>query len=147
MKVSYWVVAVHFIAAGLVYAADPVYSSWLSDKAVSGYDTVSFFSVSGPVKGLSEFSTSYMGKTWLFASRANLDLFKADPEKYAPQYGGYCAWAAARDSLAPGDPKYWKIVDGKLYLNYSKKVQSDWEKDIPGFITKANQNWPNLLKE
>jgi len=136
-----------FVATGVVYAADPIYSSFLSNKAVSGYDAVSFFSEAGPVKGRSDYSFEYQGKTWLFVSRANLDLFTAAPEKYAPQFGGYCAWAAAQNNLAPGDPKYWKIIDGKLYLNYSKKVQSDWEKDIPGFIAKASQNWPNLLKE
>jgi len=136
-----------FCAAGISRAADPVYSSFLSNKAVGGYDAVSFFSETGPVKGSADFSFEYNGKTWLFANSGNLELFISAPEKYAPQYGGYCAWAAAQDDLAPGDPKYWKIIDGKLYLNYSKKVQSDWEKDIPGFIAKANQNWPELLKK
>jgi len=134
-------------AAGVSKAADPVYTSFLSNKAVGGYDAVSFFSETGPVKGSAEFTFEYNGKTWLFTNSANRDLFKAAPDKYAPQYGGYCAWAAAQDNLAPGDPKYWKIIDGKLYLNYSKKVQVDWEKDIPGFITKADQNWPGLLNE
>ncbi len=135
------------LVAGGAEAAKPVYTSWLSKQAVGGYDTVSYFSDTGPVKGEKDFSFDYNGVTWLFSNVENLELFKADPAKYAPQYGGYCAWAASQNNLAPGDPSYWKIVDGKLYLNYSAKVQSDWEKDIPGFIRKADQNWPELLKK
>jgi hypothetical protein len=73
-------------------------------------------------------------------------MFAAEPEKYTPQYGGYCAWAVAQGTTAGIDPEAWKIVDGKLYLNYSEQVQKDWEQDIPGFITQADANWPQLLK-
>ncbi|MDD1784292.1 YHS domain-containing protein [Enterovibrio sp. ZSDZ35] len=124
-----------------VYAADDVYTGFFSNKAVSGYDTVSFFD-GAPVKGKSAFKTKYQGADWLFASQENLDKFLADPEQFAPQYGGYCAWAIAeKDDLAPGDPKYWKIVDDKLYLNYDQSIQNKWEKNIPGFIDLGNSNW------
>jgi len=145
LKTLKWFISI-ILAAGAVEAAKPVYTSWLSKQAVGGYDAVSYFSESGPVKGSKDIALEYNGVTWLFSSQANLELFKADPTKYAPQYGGYCAWAAAQNDLAPGDPVYWKIIDGKLYLNYSAKVQSDWEKDIPGFIKKAEINWPGLLE-
>ena len=73
------------------------------------------------------------------------DLFAADPEKYAPQYGGYCAWAVSQGYTASTDPEAWKIVDGKLYLNYSKSVQQTWEQDIPGNIAAGDGNWPKVL--
>ncbi|MEL6737481.1 MAG: YHS domain-containing (seleno)protein [Pseudomonadota bacterium] len=111
--------------------------------ALSGYDSVSYFQGDGvPVKGSARFSVDYNGAEWHFASQANADAFKADPEAYAPQYGGHCAWAlGANGRLAPGDPKVYKIVDGKLYLNFNKAVQGRWLKDISGFITKASVAW------
>lgn len=83
-----------------------------------------------------------MGATFRFASAANRDAFIADPEAYAPQYGGYCAWAAAQGYHAKGDARFWKIVDGKLYLNYDASVQRTWEADLADFIAAADQNWP-----
>ncbi|MEO0698491.1 MAG: YHS domain-containing (seleno)protein [Pseudomonadota bacterium] len=114
--------------------------------ALSGYDSVSYFQGDGvPVKGDARFSVEYNGAQWHFASQANADAFKADPEAYAPQYGGHCAWAlGANGRLAPGDPKVYKIVDGKLYLNFNKAVQNRWFKDISGFITKANVAWIDI---
>ena len=114
--------------------------------ALSGYDSVSYFQGDGvPVKGSARFSVDYNGAEWHFASQANADAFKADPEAYAPQYGGHCAWAlGANGRLAPGDPKVYKIVDGKLYLNFNKAVQNRWLKDISGFITKANVAWIDI---
>ncbi|MEM9311176.1 MAG: YHS domain-containing (seleno)protein [Pseudomonadota bacterium] len=111
--------------------------------AVGGYDTVSYFQGNGvPIKGDARFVVNYDGAQWHFASQANADAFKADPGAYAPQYGGHCAWAlGANGRLAPGDPKVYKIVDGKLYLNFNKQVQAMWLKDIAGFITKANLAW------
>jgi len=143
-----WLVLTMMMVCGVgaAEAGNLVYTAWLSKTAVGGYDTVSFFREGGPVKGQKEHAFEYQGAVWLFASRENLDEFRADPARYAPQYGGHCAWAAAQNELAPGDPKYWSIIDGKLYLNYSRKVQVDWEKDIPGFIQKANQFWPELSK-
>ena len=123
-----------------------IYTGAFSDVAVEGYDPVAYFSEGKPVKGSSEFSTEYMGAQFRFANADNLATFKADPAKYAPQYGGYCAWAVAEGKTAKGDADYWSIVDGKLYLNYNKKVQETWDKDRPGYISRAEDNWPNVLK-
>ena len=125
-------------------AIDPVYSNWRG-LAIAGYDPVAYFTDGRPVEGSSEFTTQWKGATWRFASAAHRDAFVADPAKYEPQYGGYCAWAVANDDTASIDPQAWKIVDGKLYLNYSKEIQAKWEKDIPGLVARANANWPKLL--
>src|SRR5262245_18750808 len=98
MKLIKWFAIIMLLAGG-VDAANPVYTSWLNKNAVGGYDTVSFFSESGPVKGYKAIAFEYNGVTWLFATPANRDLFVADPVKYAPQYGGYCAWAVSQDKL------------------------------------------------
>lgn len=125
-----------------VFADDEIYTGFFSNNAVGGYDTVSFFSQNGPIEGKSQYKTTYKGTTWLFSSAENLAKFTANPAKYAPQYGGYCAWAiGAKNDLAPGKPKYWTIIDGKLYLNYSDSVQKDWLQDAPGFIAKGDKNW------
>ena len=123
----------------------PVYTATKGDTlAVSGYDVVSYFdNADGPVEGSQDFTVRYEGFDYRFSSEENAQSFIADPAKYAPQYGGNCAWAiGANDALAPGDPEVYKIVDGKLYLNFSKSVQENWEKDIPGFIEKADVNYP-----
>ncbi len=88
-----------------------------------------------------------MSTTWQFKSQEHLDIFKADPERYAPQYGGYCAWAVARNKLIRVNPELWAIVDGKLYLNYSKKVQRDWEANRQKDIELAGEYWPGLRVE
>lgn len=126
---------------------DPVYTGRFSDVAVQGYDPVAYFTVGEPTKGSKDFSTTYQDAEFRFVSQENLDTFLAEPEAYAPQYGGYCAWAVAQGYTAKGDARRWSIVDGKLYLNYNKKVQSDWEADIPGFIESADTNWPVVLAE
>lgn len=139
--------SVLFLGATSAFAGeDPVYTSWTNNRAVSGYDTVAFFSEGRAVKGKKAFKTEYMGAEWRFASQENLELFTSNPEKYAPQYGGYCAWAAARGYTASGDPEQWKIVDDKLYLNYDAKVKAKWEKDIPGFIASADKVFPTLIE-
>ena len=96
--------------------------------------------------GKRAFSHKWKGATWYFASGKNRDLFRAEPEKYAPQYGGYCAYAVSQGYIASIVPEAWKIVDGKLYLNFSLGVQQTWEQDIPGYIKSADQKWPSLLK-
>ena len=123
-----------------------VHTGTFSNLAVGGYDAVSYFS-GVPAKGQRAFSTEYMGAVWQFSNEANLAKFKADPEAYAPQYGGYCAWAVSQGYTAKGDPRFWAVHDGKLYLNFNKQVQTDWDKDRRGFITKANANWPDVLKD
>jgi len=127
-------------------AKDPVYTGLFSSVAVSGYDPVAYFREGKPVEGSSEFETEYEGYTYRFSNQANLDDFVADPAAFAPQYGGYCAWAVSQGYTASADPDNWTIVDGKLYLNYNDDVQSTWETDIPGFIEKADTNWPSVLQ-
>lgn len=130
------------------FAASPeVYTGLLSNLAVGGYDPVAYFDAGAPAKGSKEFSFNYNGATWRFASAENLEKFKANPSAYAPQYGGYCAWAVSQNYTAPGNPENWSVRGGKLYLNYDDKVQSDWLKDPDGFIAKADVNWPAVLSK
>lgn len=112
--------------------------------AIKGYDTVAYFDQSQPVKGSPKFAYTWNGAKWFFASAAHRDAFAKDPDHYAPQYGGYCAFGASQGHAVPVDPEAWKIVDGKLYLNYNKDIQKEWFKDIPGHINEANENWPKL---
>jgi YHS domain-containing protein len=124
-----------------------IYTGWLNSSAVGGYDPVAYFAEGKPVEGKSSITHQWKGATWRFSSEKNRDLFKAEPAKYAPQYGGYCAWAVSQGYTAKGDPNYWKVVDGRLYLNYDASVQKNWEKDIPGHIGNANRNWPKVLEK
>ncbi len=112
--------------------------------AVDGYDPVAYFTDSMPVKGTEHITLDWQGATWHFSSEANRDLFKANPEKYAPQYGGYCAYGVANGYKVKIEPEAWAIVEGKLYLNYNLKVQEDWNTDRAGFIEKADAQWPSL---
>ncbi len=114
--------------------------------AVAGYDPVAYFTQNKPVKGDASISLNHGGAQWHFSSAANRDAFKADPDKYAPQFGGYCAYAVSQGYTAKGEPEIWKIVDGKLYLNFSRGVQKTWQRDIPGYIVSAKANWPSVLK-
>lgn len=127
----------------------PIYTKNAGENlALSGYDAVSYFTGDAPVEGSTDFTVRYQGYDYHFATAENAAEFQADPAKYAPQYGGYCAWAiGANDALAPGDPNVYKIVDGKLYLNFSEGVAERWNKDIPGFIASANVNYPTHSPE
>lgn len=125
-------------------AKDAVYQS-LFGTAIDGTDPVAYFTMGKPVKGSSDFAHDWNGATFHFATAENRDAFAANPEKYAPQYGGYCAWAVSQGYTASTDPEAWTIVDGKLYLNYNKSVQSTWEQDIPGNIAAGDGNWPKVL--
>ena len=128
-------------------AKDPlVYTGTFSSSAVGGYDPVAYFTEHKPVKGDSKISTEYKGAKWYFTSVENRDKFIASPEQYAPQYGGYCAWAVSQGYTASGDPMTWKIVNNKLYLNYDASVQKKWEASIPEFIQKADANWPKVTQ-
>ena len=111
--------------------------------ALSGYDAVSYFTADAPVEGSAQYTVKYEGYDYQFASAENAATFQEDPAKYAPAYGGYCAWAiGANDALAPGDPEVYKIVDGKLYLNFNESVAERWNADIPGFIEAGDVNYP-----
>jgi YHS domain-containing protein len=116
------------------------------DGAIRGHDPVAYFEQKGPVKGSKQFSHSWNGATWHFASAENRDRFAAVPEKYAPRYGGYCAYAVSQGYTADIDPAAWSIVDGRLYLNYSLRIRERWTRDIPGHIRKADANWPAVLQ-
>ncbi|MEL8056163.1 MAG: YHS domain-containing (seleno)protein [Pseudomonadota bacterium] len=125
---------------------DPIQTGRFSNTALQGYDTVAYFTDGAPKKGSKEFSTDYKGAEFRFSSAENLALFTADPAEYAPQYGGYCAWAVSQGNTAPGDAERWAIVDGKLYLNYNKSIQKKWDADRAGFIEKADTEWPTVLQ-
>jgi YHS domain-containing protein len=113
--------------------------------AIRGADPVAYFTEGAAVMGSSEYEYEWMGATWRFSSPQNLALFVADPEAYTPEYGGYCAKAVSEGNLASVDPEAWRIVDGKLYLNYSFDVQQQWLADVPGNIAKADALWPDVL--
>ncbi len=142
-----WVILILFALPQQALAdEDPIYTSFFSDTAVSGYDTVAYHTEGKAVEGNDKFSTEWMDADWYFVSAANRDLFVANPEKYAPQYGGYCAYAVAMGSIASTDPEQWAVVDGKLYLNYSSSVQRQWSENQANFITDADGNWPSVLR-
>jgi len=113
--------------------------------AIEGYDAISYISEGRPLQGSTRFETRWNGAVWRFTSAAHRDTFLADPARYAPQFGGYCAYAVSQGHTANGDPLVWKVVDGRLYLNYSTSVQRTWEKDVPGYIAEARANWPGVL--
>ncbi len=110
--------------------------------AVHGYDVVAYFTEGKPVPGNDSYTAQHGGATYRFASAGHRDAFAANPAKYAPQYGGYCAFGTAMGRKFDGDPQAWAIVDDKLYLNLNKDVQSRWKGNVPGFIKGAENNWP-----
>ena len=141
------------LLSSVAFAASPIntLSGGLFDRqtgtAIRGYDSVAYFVDNKSVKGKEEFSTDWNGAKWLFFSKANLDLFKANPEKYAPQYGGYCAYGVAVDNLVSIEPDKFTIINGKLYLNYDADVQSTWRKSPEKYITEADKKFNTLLKK
>jgi YHS domain-containing protein len=150
---SLLVAAALAVAAAGAWAAPPVNtfkpgsSEQRTDTAIQGYDTVAYFTDGKAVRGEAAHATEWMGARWLFASQAHLDLFNAHPERYAPQYGGYCAFGAAQGYLVKIEPDQWRIVDGKLYLNYDAAVQAKWVQDIPGYVQRADAKFPALLQK
>ena len=112
--------------------------------AVHGYDVVAYFKEGKPVQGDAKFALTHKEATYRFSSQENLDTFKANPAKYEPAYGGFCAYGVSVGAKFDGDPRYWKIVDGKLYLNVNKDVQKKWLEDVPGNNKKADINWPQI---
>ncbi len=141
------------LAAGLLIASTmawagnaPVYTGLLSNAGAGGYDVVSYFEQQQAVPGSSNLTSEYQGATWRFSSAEHLARFEANPERYAPAYGGYCAWAVSQGYLAKGDPRHWTIVDDRLYLNFSQSVQDTWLQDTEGFIQQAERNWPGVLE-
>lgn len=126
-------------------APKPPINTPSGNLALRGYDAVAYFVDNQAVRGLPRFEISWNGARWRFASAEHRDVFMKHPEQYAPQFGGYCAWAVSQGYTADGDPEAWKIVDNKLYVNYSKRVQRKWEQNIPEHVKAGQANWPAVL--
>ena len=143
------ILAVPPIAALLAHATAATASTVFAENriAIRGADPVAYHTLGRPVVGRAEFSQVWRGATWRFASAGNRDRFAAAPERYAPAFGGFCAWAVAQGYTAPIDPAAWRIVEGRLYLNCDRAVQRRWERDIAGFIRRADANWPRLERQ
>lgn len=125
-------------------AAEPIHAK--DGLAVSGYDAVAYFTEGRARRGSPEFEHAWSGVTWRFSSAAHRDAFAAEPARYAPQYGGYCAWAVSKDYTYAADPEAWAVVGGKLYLNYDRAVQERWRADADA-IARADRNWPAVLEK
>jgi YHS domain-containing protein len=141
MKSTVFALIFFFVQIAL---AKPINTGWFSSDAVKGYDTVAYFTAGKAVKGQKEFTFNWNGADWKFSSKKNLELFKASPNKYAPQYGGYCAYAMADGKKVSIDPKSFDVRDGKLYLNYSKGVQKKWKAEIKSYIENADAAWKKI---
>jgi hypothetical protein len=137
MKTTIWMTVALFAASAPI-------NKDRKGVAIKGYDPVAYFTQNRPVLGAAQFSYHWMDATWWFASVEDRDLFAADPDRYAPQYGGYCAYGVSQGRIVSIVPEAWKIVDGKLYLNYSLSVQKTWLAAIQRYIEEANRNWPTL---
>ncbi len=131
-------------AAQTDVAAQPEVYSY-DGLAIRGADPVAYFTEGKAVKGSADYETTWNGATWRFSNAENMATFTADPSAYVPQYGGYCAKAVSGGYTASIDPEAWSIVDGKLYLNYSPRVQKQWQEDVASNIAKGDQNWPEAL--
>lgn len=135
-----------FAAAPAAYADHaPVYTAPFSRVAVGGYDVVAYFTDGRPMRGSMQHRFTHRGYEYRFASAEHLAAFRADPARYLPQYGGYCAWAVSQGYTASGDPTNWRVVNGRLYLNYNDEIQRRWEQDIAGHIRRGDANWPGVL--
>ena len=132
-------------STGSVMALDAINTSWFGNVAIEGYDPVGYFLESKPVEGDDSHQLEWSGASWHFKSAENKALFEANPEKYAPQYGGYCAWAASQNTVAGIEPDQWTIVDGKLYLNYDEEIKAKWLVDTTKHISNGYKNWPVFL--
>lgn len=125
-------------------AGSPVFTGETDGVAINGYDPVAYFREHRPVEGRDEHTMTWKGVTWRFSSAENRDLFSGDPEKYAPQYGGYCAYAAANNAIAKTEPDAFTIYEGKLYLNYDQNIKSRWDGDRMRYVELADDYWPGL---
>tara|TARA_B110000444_G_C18753449_1_gene553883 strand:- start:157 stop:597 length:441 start_codon:yes stop_codon:yes gene_type:complete len=128
-------------------ALDEINTTFFGSLAIEGYDVVAYFTEQRAVEGSAAHTTNWKDANWRFSSAANLAVFQADPERYAPQYGGYCAWAVSQNDTASIDPEQFTVHDGKLYLNYNKKISRRWQADKEALIVDAYGYWPKLLLE
>lgn len=143
--ICFSIILVAFFVSNSAIAQKEIYSD--SNGAIHGYDPVSYFKKSQPVKGNKAHTITWKGTPWYFESAENLKAFSDAPEKYAPQYGGYCAYGLAKGYKAKISPDAWSIVNGKLYLNYNKDVQKMWDDDQRSFIQQADDNWPTVMNK
>lgn len=139
------IVILSLFSVSSAFADDPIETGTFNNKAIYGYDTVAYFTQEKAVKGNKKFTTEYLGADWFFSSQEHLDMFVADPKKYAPQYGGYCAYAMSDGRLVGVDEEAFTLLDGKLYLNYSKSVMKEWRSNKAQFIDEANGWYPKLV--
>ena len=146
LRATLWTLATAVLASAVLVAHARAGAFFeRGGAAMQGHDAVAYFKDAKPVRGRAEYKADFQGSTFLFASQANRDAFVADPARYAPQYGGYCAFGVAGGYKAAIDPAAFTVRDGKLYLNYSPAVQKQWSADIPGFLAKADKNWPAVV--
>lgn len=138
--------AVSLVGAAELWAGDGTKPIFVDDRgiAIGGYDVVAYHTDSKAVHGSDSFQFTWQGAQWMFTSAAHRNLFAKEPERYAPQYGGYCAYGMSRGYKAIIDPTAFTIIDGKLYLNYSTRVQDTWRKDTRGYVGKADAHWPQV---
>ncbi len=135
-------VLVVFFAAKTIAQQPAIFSP--KGIAIKGYDVVAFFTEHKPVMGFDSLQLQNNNAIWYFSTKQNLDSFKANPDKYIPQYGGYCAFGTAQGHKAPTMAETWTIDGDKLYFNYNLKVKELWDKDRPNLIKKADENWPSI---
>lgn len=133
-------------ASSSALALDEINTTFFGNLAIKGYDAVAYFTEQRAVEGSKAHEINWNDANWRFSSADNLATFLADPERYAPQYGGYCAWAVSQNDTASIDPEQFTVHDGKLYLNYNKKISTRWKADKETFIVDANRFWPQLLQ-
>ena len=129
------------------HTPDEVYTGFFSNDAIRGYDAVAYFTRGKPVKGSNDYSFMYKGARWKFSTAEHLDLFMLDPEAYAPQYGGYCAYAIANGETVSAEPDLWTIHNGKLYLNYNRRTNRLWKENMEQYIKQADKEWLEIEKE
>lgn len=143
----------HFLGAGLILALLAIPAGIASageqytdrqGRALNGYDPVTYFTDGTAQMGVESITAEYNGASWWFVSEADRELFLADPGHYAPAYDGHCAWALADGRKVRSDPQAWRIVNGRLYLNFNADIQARWERDIPGNLERSEANWPAL---
>ena len=147
MKTMARVLLALLLLSGPVLAADLVNVSGASNIALNGYDPVAFFTDAKAVSGSPSVTAMHRGAIYLFASEAHKKLFTQNPDNYVPQYGGFCAFAASRNALAPVDINTWQVRNGKLYLNFSPDIREKFNADFDGNVARANKNWPGLVRK
>ena len=143
--VDLWLVCV--VAVSVVFAGEIGENTFRTDRhgvALQGYDAVAYTKDNQPSKGNAKFQVEWKGAKWYFANEAHQQLFQDNPEAYAPQYGGFCAYAASQGAKAPVDPKVFTVYKNKLYLNLNRQIQRVWEKRKDVFIQLADRKWPSL---